>query len=212
MRISRLIVSCGLLLAAFLFLQVRSYGDLAPANKPLRDFPSSIAGWQAREFSPFDDKSLHILKLNDYTNLRFVGPQGQSLWLYIGYWSSQRKGAQIHSPKNCLPGSGWEPVEDSKITVPLGPPYSPITINSYLLQRDRERQLVLYWYQSRGTVSAAELSAKIQMVKNSLLYGRSDGAIVRVISPVHGSVAETTEMLVRYVQGLYPVLLEFLPQ
>jgi len=132
------------------------------------------------------------------------------VWLFIGYWDRQRTGAQPHSPKNCLPGSGWDPLEASRITIPLQN-LAPITVNRYLLQKNRDQMLVFYWYQSQGRAVAGELTAKVEMVKNSIIRHRTDGALVRVSSPIYGSVQETSDLLIRYVQALYPVLGEYLP-
>ena len=73
-------------------------------------------------------------------------------------------------------------------------------------------QVVMYWFQAQGTVVAGELDAKIEMVRSAILKNRTDGAVVRISAPVQGTVQETTEALVRYVQSLYPVLREYLPE
>jgi EpsI family protein len=84
-------------------------------------------------------------------------------------------------------------------------------VNRYLIQKDREQQVVLYWYQSQAQAIAGEVPARIAMVKRALVHNRTDGAIVRVMSPVYGSARETSELLVAYVQAMYPVLGEYLP-
>jgi len=123
----------------------------------------------------------------------------------------QRKGADFHSPKNCLPGGGWEPVEASRITIDLPHPQPPIMVNRYVIQKDRTMQVVLYWYQTHGRAIAGEVDAKIELVRGSITRNRTDGALVRLSSVVAGNPQATTERLVEYVQSLYPVLHEFLP-
>lgn len=172
----------------------------------------AIGDWKCREGEIMEDKVLGILKLSDYVMRRYTDPAGRQLWLYIGYWETQRKGAQIHSPKNCLPGGGWEPLEAGVAHIPIESLPSPIPVNTYLLQKGRDQQLVLYWYQSRGVAHAGEMGARIQMVRNSVLHNRSDGAIIRVSSPVYGNVEDTTHLLTRYVQALHPLLDQFLPE
>jgi EpsI family protein len=88
---------------------------------------------------------------------------------------------------------------------------APIDVNRYLIQKDRQMQVVLYWFQAQGIVVAGELDAKVEMVRSAIFRNRTDGAVVRLSSPVYGSVPETTAELVEYVQVLYPVLREFLP-
>ncbi len=207
----RIALSCSVLLAALLFLQLRSSGEIIPLRKPLDAFPAIIGDWRMRESFSFDQRTLGVLKLKDYISRVYVNPQGRGLNLYIGYWDTQRKGAQIHSPKNCLPGSGWEPLESARVTIPLNEPFAPINVNRYLIQKDRDQQVVFYWYQSQGVVSASEMTARVEMIKNAALHNRSDGAIIRISSPMYGTVSETSDTLVRSIQAIYPVLYEFLP-
>jgi EpsI family protein len=207
----RVSVSLAILLGALLVLQLRSTGEAVPIRKPLDSFPATLGEWQARRGTIFSGDILATLKLTDYVMRDYGDGGGRSLNLYIGYWDTQRKGATIHSPKNCLPGAGWEPVEASFVTIPLPAPHPPIIVNRYLIQKDRNQQVVLYWYQSQGQVIAGEVPAKIAMVKSALARNRTDGAIVRVMSPVSGSAQEVSERLVAYVQALYPVLGDYLP-
>ena len=206
------IVAALLLLGALLVLQLRSTGEAVPIRKEFDTFPTVIGTWQAKASSNLDPEIVNFLKVNDYVMQSYRDTDGRQLWLYVGYWATQRKGAQIHSPQNCLPGNGWEPIEASLLTVVLPAPYAPITVNRYLIQKDREQQVVLYWYQSQGKAVAGELAAKVDMVRSAILRNRTDGALVRVSAPASGGVADTTDSLVRYVQKLYPILVEYLPE
>ena len=210
--ITRAGLASALLLTAWLVLQSRSVGETIPVRKSLDLFPDRIGEWQGRQATNLEVEVLNILKVNDYLMRRYVDANGRSIWLYIGYWATQRRGGgQAHSPKNCLPGGGWEPIDASRLTITLPPPYAPIEVNRYLIQKDRDMQVVLYWYQAQGHAVASELSAKVAMVRSALMSRRTDGALLRASSPVTGSVEETTARLVRYVQALYPVLAEYLP-
>jgi EpsI family protein len=206
------IVAALLLLGALLVLQLRSTGEAVPVRKEFDTFPTVIGTWQAKASSNLDPEIVNFLKVNDYVLQSYRDTDGRQVWLYVGYWATQRKGAQIHSPQNCLPGNGWEPIEASLLTVVLPAPYAPITVNRYLIQKDREQQVVLYWYQSQGKAVAGELAAKVDMVRSAILRNRTDGALVRVSAPAIGGVADTTDSLVRYVQKLYPILVEYLPE
>jgi EpsI family protein len=208
----RAAIAGALLVGALLVLQFRSTGEAVPIRKSFDTFPSTIATWRERQSNNLDLEIVSLLKVNDYVMRLYANRDGRTLWLYIGYWSTQRKGAQIHSPRNCLPGGGWEPIEASRLVVTLPGGRAPIEVNRYLIQKDRDQQVVLYWYQSQGKAVAGELAAKIEMVRSAITRNRTDGALVRVSAPVSGGVAETTESLVRYVQALYPVLGEYLPE
>jgi len=128
----RAALAAALLLGALLVLQFRSTGEAVPIRRSFDTFPSQIATWQARESNNLDLEIVNLLKVNDYVMRRYANRDGRTLWLYIGYWSTQRKGAQIHSPRNCLPGGGWEPIEASRLVVPLPGVHAPIEVNRYL--------------------------------------------------------------------------------
>ncbi len=208
---ARASVSLAILLGALLVVQLRSTGEAVPIRKPLDSFPATLGEWQGRRGTIFSTEILDILKLRDYVMRDYGDGAGRALNLYIGYWDTQRKGAMIHSPKNCLPGAGWEPVEASLLTIALPGPHPPITVNRYLIQKDRDQLLVLYWYQSQGQAIAGEVPARIAMVKSALVHKRTNGAIVRLMSPIYGSARETSERLVSYVQAMYPILGDYLP-
>lgn len=208
MRVS---VSLAVLLGALMVMQLRSSGEAVPIRKPLDSLPASLGEWRGRQGTILSTDILDKLKLRDYVVRDYVDGAGRVLNLYIGYWDTQRNGAVIHSPKNCLPGRGWEPLESSFLTIALPAPHPPITVNRYLIQKDREQQVVLYWYYAQGEAIAGEIPARIAMIRSAFVRNRSDGAILRVISPTYGSAGETSERLVAYVQALYQVLGHYLP-
>jgi len=206
-RVAICVVMLG---AALLFVQFRSHGEAVPPRKPLETFQPVLAGWQPRESNVFTDDIQNVLKASDYVMRRYHDAAGRSLWVFIGYWETQRRGAQPHSPQNCLPGSGWEPLEVSQVNIPLAAGTS-INVNRVLIQKDQEQQLVFYWYQAQGRVVASELAAKLQMMKSAVLRNRTDGALVRVSSPIYGDVAATSARLTVFLQALEPALSEYLP-
>lgn len=207
----RLGISLSILLGTLLVLRLQSAGEAVPIRKSLDSFPTVVGAWQAREGVLLELDTLNVLKASDYLMRRDQDPSGKSVWLFIAYWNSQRKGAQPHSPRNCLPGGGWEPLESSTLTIPLSPPAAPITVNWFLIQKDQDQQVVMYWYQSHGQAIAGEMAARVDMVRSSMMRRRTDGALVRVSSPVYGSVPETSDRLVRYIQAMYPILGDYLP-
>jgi EpsI family protein len=206
----RITVSVLGLSATLLFLMSRSQGEAVVLRQGLEQFPPSIGAWQGQEVTLLETEVLNILKVDDYLMRRYSDAGGRSVWLYIGYWQSQRKGAQMHSPKNCLPGSGWEPLEASIIDVPIGA-RGALAVNRFVIQKDSQRQVVFYWYRAQGVDVASEVAAKVSLVQNAVARNRSDGALIRVSSPVEGTVGETSARLVAYIQAMYPTLAEYLP-
>jgi EpsI family protein len=192
------------------FLQFRSTGEAVPLARSLSTFPDRLGDWQGREVTPLETEVLSLLRVSDYLVRRYEDPVGRSIWLYIGYWNTQRKGAQPHSPRNCLPGSGWEPLEASRLWIP-GRSRPALAVNRFVVQKDNAQQVVLYWYLAQGRPVSGEIEARVETVSNAILRNRTDGALVRVSSPVYGSVDETTAVLTDYVQRLSPLIAEYLP-
>ena len=126
-----------------------------------------------------------------YQDAHRAGPATDPFSVYVGYYGSQTQGRTIHSPKNCLPGAGWEALASrrERLATPLG----SVPVNRYMIQRDDERALVLYWYQGRGRVEANEYLVKLDLLRDSALRGRSDEALVRVVVPITGSEDEAFE-------------------
>jgi EpsI family protein len=134
------------------------------------------------------------------------------VYLFIAYFKTQRYGQSPHSPKNCLPGSGWEPIEDSKMPLAVPGESSPITINKYVVAHGDDKSVTLYWYQSHGRVIASEFSAKFWLVADAIRYHRSDTALVKVIVPIRGNdIDAATQLGTGFIQSLFPPLLKQLP-
>jgi EpsI family protein len=109
--------------------------------------------------------------------------------VYVGYYARQVRGKTIHSPKNCLPGAGWEPLTSGVATIQS--PTGPVPVNRYLIQKGREQALVLYWYQGRGRIVANEYHVKWNLLQDATLRRRSDEALVRVVVPIRQGTAES---------------------
>lgn len=129
--------------------------------------------------------------------------------LYVGYYESQTQGNTIHSPKNCLPGAGWEPLTSTREAIPTE--NGPIRVNRYLLQRGEERALVLYWYQGRGRTQASEYLVKWDLLRDSALRGRSEEALVRVIVPVTTTEDQAYALATKVARSVVPALKTALP-
>jgi len=169
---------------------VFTIGQNGQRARPLRaslgsSMPHHVAEYEAHE----DTVSAEELRvagmtsylLRSYTAPDSVEPAGFSL--YIGYCARQAEGNTIHSPKNCLPSSGWEPLASRTAVIAL--PIGSVTVNRYLIQNGPQRALVLYWYQ--GRVEADEFAVKWQLLRDAVLRRRSDEALVRLVVPIADS-------------------------
>lgn len=214
-----------LLVAGAVYLGFASKTEPTPVRRPLSELPTLIGNWQGEPSVDLDQRTLEVLGVDDYTNRLFTGPDKAAVSLYIGYYRSQRQGDTMHSPLNCLPGAGWNPIKRDHLTVSIDygnlhdgghdPQPQEIEINDIVILKGLERQVVLYWYQSHGRIVASEYWGKIYTVIDAIRTNRTDAALVRVISPVVGSedTAERTaeQNAIGFVKGLVPLLSEYLP-
>lgn len=179
----------GVLLAAVAGMGFLSHGEATPQARPLSEFPKQVAGYNSVAEMPLDAPTLKLLGLTDYINRLYVAPSIGQLTLFIEYFSTQRTGATIHSPKNCLPGAGWQPTQVGIYQMPLDDGRK-VPINLYLIRKDLDEEVVLYWYQSHGRVVASEYWGKFYLVYDALRLNRTDAALVRIVTPVVGGDEE----------------------
>jgi EpsI family protein len=210
---SRIIVlTCTLLGAAGLIAQASTTVPVPP-RESLTTFPMAVESWRGRPGEPLEEKVLAVLGVDEYANVTYTRPEARrAVGLYVGYYGSQRQGDTIHSPLNCLPGSGWEPVSKGALTVMVGS--RPITVNRYVIRKGVDRVLVLYWYQSHGRVIADEYVSRAYMVWDAMRTHRTDAALVRVIVPIaEGETSDDDAQRegVSFVEGMFPLLEKYLP-
>lgn len=202
-------VTIPILIGSMVVLNTLSHGEPVVIRNSLTQFPLRIGNWSGSD-TTIGESVLKVLRIKDYLSRIYLNNHSHnSLMLYIGYYPSQREGDTIHSPKNCLPGSGWEVIHADFLTITRSG--EPIKINKYLVQKGTEQDLILYWYQSRGRVIASEYWSKIYLVVDAIGKNRTDGALVRISLPVIHSVDETTKQGVDFIQSLLPVLSNFIP-
>ena len=205
-------LALALLLATGMFLASRSGSENLPPREALSNLPLELDGWVGRE-QPIDPDALRVLGNGEFLFRDYV-PAPQGIWvnLFIAYFATQRTGSTMHSPKNCLPGSGWTPVESGYMELQTSA--GPATVNRYVIARGSERQVVLYWYQSHGRYIASEYSAKIHLVLDSIRMNRSDAALVRLVTPiVSGEDSKAAEQrLLAFAQMIAPQMDRVIPR
>jgi EpsI family protein len=176
-----------------------------PLEAPLDGAVSDrILGYQGTDLEISEDEQ-RIAGMTNFV-LRVYAPPGEDLdsdqafSIYVGYYDRQAQGKTIHSPRNCLPGGGWEPLTSSRerIATSMG----EIPVNRYLIGNGQAQALVLYWYQGRGRVEANEYMVKWHLLQDQALRGRSDEALVRVIVPVTTSEGDAYDKAVRIATEL----------
>ena len=194
----------AMILSFFLILQGSlfygfSRGETPPSYRSLDGFPKEIGGWRMIQQGVIEQDVKDVLRADDYITREYAASPEKVANLFVAFFKSQRAGQTPHSPKNCLPGSGW--VWTIADTVPLTVPgrSAPIEINRYLVSKGESRSMVLYWYQSRDRVVASEYRAAAFTAWDALRYNRTDTELVRVVT-------RGTEDGVEFIQAIFAKL------
>jgi len=200
-----------LLQTAFLYSSVRP--EVLPSNAPLMALPHQLGSWSFFREDAVDQETQDVLKADDLLYRYYVDPaQGRStVSLFVAAFRSQRNGKAPHSPKNCLPGSGWTQISNGLYPIQLQSGQT-IEVNRYIVAHGEERSLVMYWYQSRNRVVADEFKAKFWVMADALRLNRTDTALVRVVTPVvDGNEEQATKLATSFIKSFFQPLHNYLP-
>jgi len=212
----------GLMTAALLSVVVAGAFVLTPAPPRIevaRDsfsqFPRQLGGWTGRALE-LDPATQDVLKASDYVNITYAAPdQATSVNFFSAWYLKQTEGSGIHSPAVCLPVGGWEvsTIEPVQISIP-GTVYGNFTVNRAVIQKGVSRQLVYYWFEQRGRRMTNDYLAKASVVWDSLTIGRTDGALVRFVTPIgpDETDAAAASRMQAFMAVLMPKLPAYIPQ
>jgi len=205
------VVTAVLLAATMGYLHARSNTERVPTPPQLSSLSKVIDGRQGRDLK-LTAGVLEVLGPGNFLSRVYVREDAPMLDLFIAYFPSQRTGDTIHSPKNCLPGSGWFPIESSDIVIDVAG-RAPIRANRYIIAKGADRQLVVYWYQAHGRTVQSEYWAKFYLVADAMRMNRTDGAMVRIVTPVtsNGGVTAAENRALEFARELAPMLDTYIP-
>jgi EpsI family protein len=183
-----------------------------PLRAPLSStVPQELLGYAGRD-TEIPEQEIRVAGVDSYL-LRDYAISDSALpafSVYIGYYQTQTQGRTIHSPKNCLPGAGWEALASAVTWIPTS--QGPVAVNRYTLQREDAQALVLYWYQGRGRVEANEYRVKWHLLKDAAVRRRTDEALVRVVVPIRGDEASAVTLAEDVARALIPPVSRALPE
>lgn len=199
----------------FLFVIVAAYlalhSDAAvPMNRSFSEFPTTVGQWQMVKESFMTADVQRVLKATDYLSRHYVDADGKTVELYVGFHNGGKNSGAIHSPKHCLPGSGWFEVSTGHDTISTS--QGTLAVNRAVYQKGGEKLLFLYWYQVRNKAVASELSLKAEEILNSALHGRKDSSFIRISVPFDQDESAVIARGKRFVADVLPVIRGYLPQ
>ena len=182
-----------------------------PIKQSLNQFPLQVGEWSGTR-ETMEQQFLVVLDLSDYAIVNYRDPQSHAINFYTAYYATQQKGESIHSPESCLPSSGWKFSQAEEIAI-IAKNGSSIRVNRVTMEKDGERQLAYYWFPMRGRVLTKLYQLKIYNFWDALTRQRTDGALVRVITPIVNSERpEDAEARIRgFLNEAVPLLPAFIP-
>ncbi len=192
----------------------RTGTETTPQRLPLSCFPAQLLGWDSTLIE-LDPKTLEVLGPGDFMERIYGDPEKKLPYidLFLAYFPSQRTGDTIHSPQHCLPGAGWNPEESVRVT--LSPPgQEPFPANRYVISKGDQRRLVLYWFWAHDRGVASEYWAKYHLVKDAIRMNRSDGSLVRFVTPLlpGESPAAAQQRIMPFTSTVMPLLDSYIPR
>lgn len=228
MRAARFWVVVILMMSTAVLLHLRGDVDRVPASRPLSEMPPTIGTRTSTDIA-MNAEVLEILGKGVFLNRMYAPPNldGRAIavdaptsrtgdrapiGLFIGYFPTQRTGQSIHSPQNCLPGAGWT-FESTGVTELSDAQGKRYKVGEYLITDGRSTQEVLYWYQMHGRSIAGDYAAKLYTLADSIRYGRTDAALVRIITPVVPGEEriEARSRAIGFAQQIAPLLSAYVP-
>ena len=212
MSLKHTLIASFLMIFTAVFLNYINHSEDVQPNKPFSTFPKQIGEWRGIE-QRFDEEIYDVLGVDDSYLANYRNSNGGHVQLYIGFYQSQREGDLIHSPKNCMPGAGWNIVSSAIEELDVSDTdYKKIETIRFKLKNGNHEQAVLYWFQSRGRIISSEYLQKIYLVIDSITRHRTDGSFVRLIAPIHdGDEEKTMEYIKDFGKLIFPILTEYIP-
>lgn len=210
----RFALAAALIALTAILLQTRGRTEVIPGRLPLSTFPARLENWDSTLFE-LDSKTLEVLGPGDFMERIYQDPAGKlpGVDVFIAYFPSQRTGDTIHSPQHCLPGAGWNPEENVRVTLSV-PGHLPFPANRYVISKAGARRLVLYWFWAHDRGVASEYWAKFYLVKDAIRMNRSDGSLVRFVTSMFpGETPDIAQQrLLPFVSSVVPILDNYIPR
>ena len=204
------IITMSLIIVIFaLFINMHSFQEIIPLKKSLESFTVNWKGWIGKDYY-FDNIILEKLNVSDYI-MREYRRGNDRVSLYVGYYSSQKEGALIHSPKHCLPGSGWYKLSEKQRVMKIDG-LGDVTFIEAVYQKGEEKEIFYYWYKMKNKYITNEYILKLYMIINSLKYGRNDAAFLRLSTVINEDMNDATRAIDDFMIDFVPLFQDYLPE
>lgn len=177
-------ITLALIILAGVYMRNFLFDEIVPNVKSLKQFPQMVGSWKNAGNHRLSDDVLDVLKVDDYVLRDFKNDEGIKTSLYIGYYATHRRSAEIHTPENCQVGGGWEILNKKVQKLNIPGIREKISFVEAVYEKDQEKMVFIYWYYVNGNYITNFFYYKLSVIMNSLLYHRSDASFVRITVPV----------------------------
>lgn len=201
-----------ILLFSAVFFYSPEREEVIPDRDVFASYPQDLGQWSGQR-DYLNPAHLKSLKLSDYLMMNYSEHPGYPVNYYVAYYDSQQKGRSAHSPKSCIPGDGWEMSDFQRTEITLSDDFS-LPVNRTVIRKGSQTSLVYYWFQQRGRLLNNEYLVKFYLLWDSIAKGRTDGAMVRVTTPVfpHESVEQADARAQKLIRESQTLLQSYVPE
>jgi EpsI family protein len=210
------------LIVALIFVALNFYTyryfateDTIPDRTEFVNFPMMVDEWRCGGNEVMGEDVINVLGVTDYLFCNWVSEEsGQLANFYAGYHASQTRNVGgkenlIHPPEHCLPGSGWDIIDSRIVPIEFG---GGGEAKRVVVAKGNQRNLVYFWYQSRGRVLARNHEKVLYMFLDRAVEGRTDGSLIRFTVPIQHGDEEAAEQAFRSLAfAITPLLPDYVP-
>ena len=185
--------------------------SIQPERKQFSEFPLEMGKWRGQPLT-LEPDTLKVLRPDDYLLADYVNQEGFWVNLHMAFFLSQQIDTAPHSPRYCIPGSGWSIQEQANRKI-YGTESVSITIKRMVVKKGEATQLVYYWFRQQGRNIPGAYLAKWYLFQDSLTQHRADGALVRVVTTVNHNekIENADQRLSNFTRQFYPFLSQYIP-
>jgi EpsI family protein len=182
---------------------------IVPLARPFGEFPPVHAGWRMVGQSSLSENVIKVLMPTNYLSRRYVAEDGTTVDMYLSFFDGGPDSGGIHSPKHCMPGSGWFEMSSERTTMELGGETVKLVRAVYAMGEQRE--LIYYWFDMRGKTMSDEYSLKLAEIKGSMFHNRRDQSFIRISVQARDNVEAAQKQVEDFLRDFFPVIREYLP-
>ena len=182
-------VPAGVLIGGCLLNATSGMQRTMPLRVPLTTIPTVLLGSVGRDLA-VNAEEIRVAGVTNWLYRTYQQDGLPEFSLYVGYYPDQQEGKSIHSPKNCLPGAGWDALDATRLELPTTGG-SPIRVNRFVVANKEQRAIVYYWYQGRGRTESNEYRVKLDLMVDAGTRRRTEEALVRIVLPLSPTVPES---------------------